>query len=179
MSIQDEINRINQNIAKTYSALGDMGATLPQEQNSANMASAVRTIPQSGGGGDNSTFIVNAIGTVIADFEKSIIMVEQITSVDKTVAEIMEAALSGKSVRLCLDVSASLKELFIEIMGLPAETEITAILYFDLTILTSIMDVIFSAIIDFTGSGIPIVTRIQGTLDDLWGCTSVPLYPQS
>ena len=114
------------------------------------------------GGDNNSTFIVNAIGTVTADLEKNIVLVDQITSVDKTVAEIMEAAMSGKSVRLCLDITASVKE----IMGVPAEMKVSAILYFNLTILTSIVDVIFSAIIDFTGSGIPVVTRIQGALND-------------
>lgn len=50
MSIQSEINRINENIANTYSAFNDMGATMPATQNSANMASTVRTIPQSGEG---------------------------------------------------------------------------------------------------------------------------------
>lgn len=51
MSIQDEINRIEKNIANTYSALNSMGATMPAEQNSNNLASTARTVPQSGGGG--------------------------------------------------------------------------------------------------------------------------------
>ena len=53
MSIQSEINRINENIANTYSVLSDMGATMPESQNSANMASTVRTIPQSVGSDDD------------------------------------------------------------------------------------------------------------------------------
>lgn len=66
MSIQDEINRINQNVANTYSALSDMGATLPETQNSDNMASAVRTIPQSGG---NSAPAENEIAYIYGTFE--------------------------------------------------------------------------------------------------------------
>lgn len=57
MSIQNEINRINQNVANTYSALRSMGATLPETQNSDNLASAVRTIPQSGGGEDEVVWV--------------------------------------------------------------------------------------------------------------------------
>ena len=53
MSIQNEINRINQNIANAYSAMGNMGATLPETQNSDNMANTVRTIPQSSDGGSS------------------------------------------------------------------------------------------------------------------------------
>ena len=49
MSIQDEINRIGQNVANTYSVLNEMGATMPSEQNSNNLPNTARTIPQSGG----------------------------------------------------------------------------------------------------------------------------------
>lgn len=48
MSIQDEINRINQNVANTYSALGEMGATMPETQNSDNLARTALTVPQGG-----------------------------------------------------------------------------------------------------------------------------------
>lgn len=61
MSIQDEINRINQNIANTYSAMGEMGATLPANQNSDNLANTVRSVPQGGtSGGENKIFRVAA-----------------------------------------------------------------------------------------------------------------------
>ena len=53
MSIQDEINRINENIANTYSALSDMGATIPGTQNSDNLANTARTVPQASGGGED------------------------------------------------------------------------------------------------------------------------------
>ena len=44
MSIQDEINRINQNVSNTYSALSDMGATMPETQNSDNLSQTVSTL---------------------------------------------------------------------------------------------------------------------------------------
>lgn len=44
MSIQSEINRIEQNIANAYSTLSARGATLPAEQNSENLASAISEI---------------------------------------------------------------------------------------------------------------------------------------
>lgn len=50
MSIQEEINRIEQNVANTYTALNEMGATMPEKQNSDNLASTARTVPQGGGG---------------------------------------------------------------------------------------------------------------------------------
>ena len=60
MSIESEITRINNNIAATYTALSAKGATMPETENSANLASTVATVP-SGGGGDpvNKAFEVN------------------------------------------------------------------------------------------------------------------------
>ena len=46
MSIATEITRINNNIAAAYAKLLEMGATIPQAQNSANLASTIQTIPQ-------------------------------------------------------------------------------------------------------------------------------------
>lgn len=43
MSIQSEIDRIEQNIANTYTALSDLGADMPTEQNSDNLAQTVGT----------------------------------------------------------------------------------------------------------------------------------------
>lgn len=127
------------------------------------------------GVGDNSTFIVNAVGTLAANIETQVIMIDKITSVDKTVASIMDAARSGKTVRLCLDITSSLKEA----LGLPADFEADCFVYFDLTVLTSVSDVVFSAIVDFTGSGIPIATRINGKLNNEWSCISVPIIQKS
>ena len=45
MSIQSEIERISANIAGAYSALSAKGAALPSEQNSANLANTVGSIP--------------------------------------------------------------------------------------------------------------------------------------
>ena len=45
MSVQTQIERIQQNVADTYSALEEMGATMPTEQNSNNMAATARTVP--------------------------------------------------------------------------------------------------------------------------------------
>lgn len=44
MSIASEISRINQNIAAAYTACQNKGATMPQTQNSANMAAAIASI---------------------------------------------------------------------------------------------------------------------------------------
>ena len=44
MSIQSEINRIKSNIAGTYSALLDLGATIPVEQNSDNLPGTASSI---------------------------------------------------------------------------------------------------------------------------------------
>lgn len=49
MSIQSEINRLKNNVAATYAALEEQGATMPPQQNSANMAATARTIPTGGG----------------------------------------------------------------------------------------------------------------------------------
>lgn len=48
MSVQSEIDRINGNVANTYSALSEMGATMPEQQNSDNMAATVLTVPKGG-----------------------------------------------------------------------------------------------------------------------------------
>ena len=51
MSIASEITRINGNIAAAYTALDGKGATLPETQNSANLADTIDTITTGGGGG--------------------------------------------------------------------------------------------------------------------------------
>lgn len=46
MSVASEINRINTNIAAAYDACEDKGATMPQQQNSNNLANTIGSIPQ-------------------------------------------------------------------------------------------------------------------------------------
>ncbi len=50
MSVADEITRIKGNIASAYTAASGKGATMPAEQNSANLAGCIDTI--TGGGGE-------------------------------------------------------------------------------------------------------------------------------
>ena len=50
MSIASEITRINGNIGDAYDACEEKGASLPQTRNSANLASAIGSIPQDGTG---------------------------------------------------------------------------------------------------------------------------------
>lgn len=47
MGIQDEMNRIKQNIENTYSILSNKGATIPTIKNSDNLAKTAETIPTS------------------------------------------------------------------------------------------------------------------------------------
>lgn len=51
MSVAEQINRIKANIASTYTAAQAKGATMPQTQNSDNLAACVQSIT-TGGGGD-------------------------------------------------------------------------------------------------------------------------------
>ena len=44
MSISQEIQRIKTNIANAYTQANEKGATLPQSQNSANLASTIQSI---------------------------------------------------------------------------------------------------------------------------------------
>ena len=50
MSIQSEIDRIQGNMADAYAAVAAKGGTLPEAQNSSNLAAAVKSIRKSGGG---------------------------------------------------------------------------------------------------------------------------------
>ena len=46
MTIQSELERIGNNISSAYSALGENGATIPETQNSDNLATTVQTLPE-------------------------------------------------------------------------------------------------------------------------------------
>lgn len=50
MTIASEITRINNNIASAYTAVNNKGGTLPETQNSANLATAINSIPSGGSG---------------------------------------------------------------------------------------------------------------------------------
>lgn len=52
MSIVSEINRINTNIANAYSKCNEKGATMPQVQNSNNLANTINSISSGSGGYD-------------------------------------------------------------------------------------------------------------------------------
>ena len=74
MSIVSEINRVNNNIADAYSSVGNKGGTLPQVQNSANLSSAIDSIPAGGGGGSASSNDVNFYdydGTLLHSYSAS------------------------------------------------------------------------------------------------------------
>lgn len=60
MSVQTEIDRISQNVASTYSALSEMGATLPESQNSNNLAPTVYNALNAA----NKTYIFEAVVSV-------------------------------------------------------------------------------------------------------------------
>ena len=67
MSVADQINRIKTNIANTYTAAQAKGATMPQTQNSDNLATCVQSITTGGGGGGGTQFgltISDVLGTV-------------------------------------------------------------------------------------------------------------------
>lgn len=146
MSIQDEINRINQNMTNAYSALGDMGATLPETQNSENLANAIRTIPQSGsGGGDSSTLIVKAVP--VLDFSNGVTF-SGIASIDKSVAEILTAANAGKNVLLEFDVGVNI--------GIVQYARFVMTLYSD-------NNLNFDGVFDMSGSGSPSFIRVTGS----------------
>lgn len=100
MSIQDEINRINQNIANTYSAMGEMGATLPANQNSDNLANTVRSVPQGGtSGGENKILRVTAIAIPTSETGG------EVTIANSSFAEIRDAYNNGYYVYIDADLS--------------------------------------------------------------------------
>lgn len=67
MSIASEITRINNNISAAYTAVSNKGGTLPQTQNSANLATAIGTI--SGGGGSGEGIFTENSPTVITHYD--------------------------------------------------------------------------------------------------------------
>ena len=65
MSVADQITRIKTNIADTYTAAQAKGATMPQTQNSDNLAACVQSITTGGGGGTQFGLVISdVLGTV-------------------------------------------------------------------------------------------------------------------
>lgn len=71
MSIASEIERISGNIADAYTALDAKGATLPESQNSANLADTIDSVPTGGGGGESAAYI-NDFNTMAAILETDV-----------------------------------------------------------------------------------------------------------
>lgn len=74
MTIASEITRIKTNIENAYTALGEKGATLPEVQNSANLADTVGSVSTGGGQGNDDipegyykTVFVDYDGTVLSE----------------------------------------------------------------------------------------------------------------
>lgn len=63
MSIISAIQKVSDNIAAAYTALGEKGATLPEVQDSSNLAETIASVPSGGGGGSEvirGTWVVPA-----------------------------------------------------------------------------------------------------------------------
>lgn len=127
-------------------------------------------------GGNNmgsNIYDVNAVGRLSVDFERFIITITAIHNIDKTVEEIVAAAHAGKTVFLHVDISDSYKEN----AGIPPENPLVGIAHFQLVYSSSLPEVIFCAMNDFSGSGVPVITRIGGAVksssgQDYWTVTS-------
>lgn len=58
MTLMSEIERVRDNIAAAYIALDEKGATLPESQNSANLADTIASVPSGGGGEVRGNWVV-------------------------------------------------------------------------------------------------------------------------
>ncbi len=125
----------------------------------------------SSGDGVNSTFNVNAVGTLEVDLSTMAVTVKSITNADKTISEIIGAALSGEQVVLNVDVSASAKELF----EIPLDIDFDGNIYFTLTTLNSLSETSFSTVSDLSGAGVPVCTRVSCDTENNWSVLSVPM----
>ena len=99
MSVQSEIDRINGNVASTYTALSEMGATMPAQQNSDNLPGTVRTVPQGGGSGGGSC-VIYAYAAMNEDGAS--------VTTDVTPDEVQNAVNSGKVFIMRLDLGGIL-----------------------------------------------------------------------
>ena len=79
MTIASEITKLNTNLTNAYTAVDSKGGTLPQAQNFDNLATAIASIPSSGGSGILETIMENVVAgnnpvdtTALATAEASI-----------------------------------------------------------------------------------------------------------
>lgn len=80
MSVADQINRIKTNIANTYTAAQSKGATMPQTQNSDNLAACVQSITTGGGGGTQFGLTVEQmLGTLDSEGNLTVPLLPSIT----------------------------------------------------------------------------------------------------
>ena len=70
MSIADQITRIKDNIAASYAECSAKGATLPAEENSANLPNTIASITGGGSGGGDEITCVNETGKSLSDGDK-------------------------------------------------------------------------------------------------------------
>lgn len=71
MSIASEITRINNNIANAYTSVNNKGGTLPATQNSANLATAITSIPSGGGASEEKDVnFYDYDGTLVDSYTK-------------------------------------------------------------------------------------------------------------
>lgn len=92
MSIQSEISRLSGNVSDALDAVGDMGGTVPSGANSDNLAAAIRSIPQSGGGPSAGS----DVEWVSCDID---LMQFQVTNLSHSYAEIVQAIEDEKVVK--------------------------------------------------------------------------------
>ncbi|MBQ0035517.1 MAG: hypothetical protein KBT35_01220 [Firmicutes bacterium] len=71
MSVNSEINRIQQNIEEAYDSLEEKGATMPASKNTNNLASTIDTIPTGGGVSDVRVNDVSKVTDGIANIEST------------------------------------------------------------------------------------------------------------
>lgn len=69
MSVQTQIGRIETNIANAYTALSEMGAIMPDKQNSENLAATARTLP---GGGEDLEAVLTEQEALIAELQDTL-----------------------------------------------------------------------------------------------------------
>ena len=67
MSIISEAERIKGNIQSAYEMLGDKGAIIPEQQNSANLPAAIQSIPNGSGEAENLLLVPIFINSEITD----------------------------------------------------------------------------------------------------------------
>lgn len=65
MSIQGEIDRINNNVSDALAAAAEMGASVPETANSNDLGRLIRSIPQSGGGGTSINVTAEVGQTIV------------------------------------------------------------------------------------------------------------------